>query len=394
MGGGLTGVTSGVYKVVVTYTSETNSGKSYTAATGEKTFNVYDNLTTTVSGTVQESVQAATIKGEGIFSADATGTIPAADTKLKLEVNATPLGTDVIINETTTGKTSVEFPANSLTATSDESNDVKLTVKTTSIETADATYSVADNGATVAGFDLTLEGATIAEENDGIEITTYVVPGLDVKTLSIKYVEDESDKTATITSYDPETGLLTFKVKHFSEYILTTSESIAYDHNSLYAAIEEGRDVKLVCDITLKDGVYVAITNMTIDLNGKSITRSNNQFIFGYGNSFVQPNAEVTLKNGTLNSINEDTPITISTASLKLENMTINDRDTNSYYWGLNIMYQKGHVEIVNSEINVYGHDSVITGFYKSKDNYSIDTASVLKANDVVLEYSELRKTE
>ena len=370
-------VASGVYKVVVTYTATTNTGKAYTAATGEKTFNVYDNLTTTVSGTVKESVQAAKITGEGVFSVDATFVIPEEDKALSVEVAATPLGTDVKINDTTTGKTTIEFPANSLKAADEGSTDVKFKVTTTSIETASSTYSVADNGATVAAFDFTLEGAEIklaSEENDVVEITTYVVPGLDQEKLSVKYVEDETDNTATITDYNPETGLLKFTVKHFSEYIVTTSEVIAYDHDSLYAAINEGKDVKLVCDITLKNNVYICIEHsMTIDFNGKTITRSKNNFLVGWYYPW-DSTATVTFQNGTFNSKGESNPIIVM-KTLVLENMTVNSWDaTYSTAHGISISFTFSKVVLKNSTVNVTGWKYGIIGSYPA--NVELDNDS------------------
>ena len=46
-------VTSGLYKVVITFTGTAKDGTVYTAAEGEKVVNVYNNLTTTVRGTIE-----------------------------------------------------------------------------------------------------------------------------------------------------------------------------------------------------------------------------------------------------------------------------------------------------------------------------------------------------
>lgn len=51
-------VKSGVYYVKVVYTAEAKDGTRYEAASAKKYFNVYDNLTTTVFGTVEETTQA------------------------------------------------------------------------------------------------------------------------------------------------------------------------------------------------------------------------------------------------------------------------------------------------------------------------------------------------
>ena len=68
----LNSVPSGTYYVEVVYTA-TSNGEAYTAASAKKYFNVYDNLTTTISGTVEETTQAGEAnpeQGEVVVSVD------------------------------------------------------------------------------------------------------------------------------------------------------------------------------------------------------------------------------------------------------------------------------------------------------------------------------------
>lgn len=68
----LNSVPSGTYYVEVVYTA-TSNGEAYTAASAKKYFNVYDNLITTVSGTVEETTQAGEAnpeQGEVVVSVD------------------------------------------------------------------------------------------------------------------------------------------------------------------------------------------------------------------------------------------------------------------------------------------------------------------------------------
>ena len=51
-------VNSGMYYVEVVYTATAKDGTKYVAASAKKYFNVYDNLTTTISGTVEETTQS------------------------------------------------------------------------------------------------------------------------------------------------------------------------------------------------------------------------------------------------------------------------------------------------------------------------------------------------
>ena len=266
-------VTSGLYKAVITFTGTAKDGTKYTAAEGEKVVNVYDNLTTTVRGTIEETAQVADINRKYISTATKTVEDSTSSFGLSMEVSTTPSGED---NKTTT----VVFPSSSLTL--DETNTdktVKLTVKTTPVETASSTYKVVSEETTaVAGFDLTLEGATIAEDNTGITITTTIAKGLDK--LSIKYVADSNDNTAKIDSYKADTGELKFTVKHFSEYCILTSEIIAHDEATLNSAIanatteaDETKEIKLVGDIALSSEINITNgKNVKINLNGHKIS--------------------------------------------------------------------------------------------------------------------------
>ncbi len=57
-------VNSGMYYVEVVYTATAKDGAKYVAASAKKYFNVYDNLTTTISGTVEETTQSGEAKPE------------------------------------------------------------------------------------------------------------------------------------------------------------------------------------------------------------------------------------------------------------------------------------------------------------------------------------------
>ena len=277
----LDSVDVGSYTVEVTFKSTAN-GVSYTAATGSKVFNVYAGLTTTIKGVLEETVQAATIEKEAGTFVDIKSETVSSDTlntALTMTVNASPVGADKT--------TEINFPANSLTLGSNENKELKLKVVATSSETVASTYTVENAGTAVAGLDLSLEGATIGsmEDDSGISITTYIATGLDESKLNIVYNGEESEgqKSAKKTSYESGTGKLVFKVYHFSEYVITTTENIAFDDTSFRKEITEApssgdaTEIKLVKDITLSASTIELNKSLTFNLNKHTITFTQNE---------------------------------------------------------------------------------------------------------------------
>ena len=63
-------VNSGMYYVEVVYTATAKDGTKYVAASAKKYFNVYDNLTTTISGTVEETTQSGEANPSVVASVD------------------------------------------------------------------------------------------------------------------------------------------------------------------------------------------------------------------------------------------------------------------------------------------------------------------------------------
>lgn len=248
-------VNSGTYKVVVTYTATHNS-TTYTAATATKYVNVYDHLTTKVSGTITESEQAATITAEGNFEAEKT--IEATFTKAEGEdVSKNTEATTVTFDFTPAGAkddkveekkdlvSTFSFPAGSLKKTSDDAT-VSIEYKTASAGTAAKTYEITDaTGAVVAVVDITANGFDRKDlkGNDGNYpvLTTYIGKGIadsfdstENATLRIQYFgnfEESDDDKAELLSYNSETGYLTYRVKHFSTYLIISDKYVATDDN-------------------------------------------------------------------------------------------------------------------------------------------------------------------
>ena len=320
-------VASGLYKVVITFTDTTNAGASYTAATGTKYVNVYDNLTTTVSGEVDESTQSATITSVG-------GTVKA-EMKEKVTVDESGENTQEVKFSTTspttpgggsgeteskTEKIEVAFPKGSIKTDTSSAGEkeVSLKVEKASVEAANSTYSVDTTaGAVVAGFDFNLTGVTSTEFDAGVTVTTYIEKGLgDKSNLNISYVgNDTSAKKPAIVSYDTTDGKLVFTVYHFSKYVVTSDNAGFLDTitGTFYGTLSEALNGKTKADIlVLKDITLGEEDSWTaLEISGtkdaiKKITIDGNSHIFtGLNNSLIKLTeyADIVIKNLTLKEV-------------------------------------------------------------------------------------------
>ena len=323
-------VASGRYKVEVVFTG-TSNGEEYTAAKAFKYINVYDNLTTTVSGTINEIEQAGNVDPEGgMIKAEAEATVAVEDQKNKetveIAVASTPAGT------TDEKKTTVKFPAKSVSM-GEDSTKLTLKVESSSIQAASTSYTVeTEEGAPVAGFKFTLEGAasTTFDTDDGVEVETFIETGLgEVNNIKIKYIGSSEGKAPEIVSYDSSTGKLVFKVYHFSTYVIIAGNTVAVDNNGkFYATLQAAIDaatgsgvtkITLLCDasgsgLESKDASGNAVGargDITIDFGGHTYTVTNTSV----GSTGTETQAmhwgrsikSITMKNGKFATTQFDT---------------------------------------------------------------------------------------
>ncbi len=172
----LSPVNSGMYYVEVVYTATAKDGTKYVAASAKKYFNVYDNLTTTISGTVEEITQAGEAKPEAekvVASVGATLYTNIADA-LKAATVDTPL---ILTNDATleeaidlTKNATIDLNGNKLTF-ADKKN---ITIKG---DTGEAKVTI-QNGSIIGGkgcstikldtnSNLTLDGVNITANTVG-----------------------------------------------------------------------------------------------------------------------------------------------------------------------------------------------------------------------------------
>ena len=328
-----TAVKSGQYKVTVVFTA-TSNGETYTAASASKFINVYDNLTTTVSGTITETEQAAAITAEGgMISATSESFEVAVENgtnkaEVSIPVASTPVGTT-----DSAKKTTVTFPAGALNlSSSDTSADVSLKVESTSIESAATSYSVeTSEGAAVASFNFELVGAENAEFNGdkGVEITTYIAKGLGDDAVSIKYVGTSTGKAPELVSYTSETGELKFKVFHFSTYLVVSPNVVATDENgTIYESISaalasSAKEVTLLKDANLTEAVTLS-SNRTVNLNSRTVTITG-EIADAFNLDAADSLYTVAFKNGTISGKTTNNIFTLNTnASLILDAIEMN----------------------------------------------------------------------
>ena len=388
-----TSVNSGAYYVEVTLTGASVGD----VHTGNTVINVYDNLTTTVTGTIKETTQAAEMnkKAEKITASEVATVAVNTEGKntdvVKIEVASTPTGVGETTTTTAEGttttekKTSVSFPVGALqvasTGSETTSKSVSLEITSAPIETAAASQDYAittSDGAVVAGFDFNLTGVESTTFTEAVTIETYIATGLGTKNdLAIAYVGTETGTAPTIDSYDTTTGKIVFKVYHFSKYAIISNNFVATDSNGkLYetfdAAIAASNNITLLKDVKLT-GEILLNSSKTIDLNGKTLD------IVSY-NIELSANKDsaykVTFKNGKIKGNREDN-LSNSTANMFFVNtngtlvLDCIDMDVAAYS-GITLVQgaNPANLEVKDSTINVTGGYGIGTNASKPESSY------------------------
>ena len=323
-----TSVKSGSYKVTVAFYNDELT------ATCSKSVEVYDYLTTTVSGTLngivikadtdKGSTEATTKIDESIFveKTDATTGKKVVENSETVEIVAPIAAVEEEGSGTTTEEakqTTVAFPAGALKKSETQTTEaVTLSVKTASAkavaeETTD--FKVESSDAVVAGFEFNLTGAdssdlsTTVEKEDGITekvgvtVTTFISKGLGNKEdLQIKYLGTNEGDDPEIVSYNTETGELVFTVYHFSKYAIVSSKMVAMDEKgNMYTSLEnaitavsDGTVITLLKDITVTS--LSVSKNATVNLANKTVTLNNT--VEGGEAVNITGSAILTLNNG------------------------------------------------------------------------------------------------
>ena len=306
------GITSDSYKVVVAFV---DAATGITHAENTVYVNVFDGLTTVISGTLDEVTSSISFDAdvkEGRISETKTVT-PDTETG---NVSAS-FGFSPVSNESSTGN---DVLGTTIEGAFTGSGSIELNVYGS--EGASRKFAVENENSVVsAGFDINLSEGLAVAENGSVTITTYIQPGLTGEVNVVYRDEDGNDPTEgqpTGVSYEVETGKLVFTTTHFSEYYVV-SDSVAENTTTgkkRYATLQEAIDnakagdtIQLSKDIVLEDTVVVD-KKLTLDLDKKTI--SNISYLWE-DNSIdwslvsVRGNGNLTITgDGTLNAKEND----------------------------------------------------------------------------------------
>ena len=270
-------------KTIVLYWPESSSDNDYNVNNEQKANDGLDHLYVDLGITLvatQETGEYDSFNDQY----DATSTQPSdswagyssasAVTTVAADKSATLTAGAAASNKT--NNTTVEFTG----IDAGENTEVTLTVETSDLLTASGNFTATNDGDAVAVIDLSL--TTGSGENaraatfESATITTYIAKGLS-STPAVVYNGDGEQPTDI--TYDAETGMLTFKTTHFSEYVVYNNV-VAYDstsdtvYSTLQGAIdaaESGDTVVLLKDVSSSATITIG-KSLTLDGNGKTLT--------------------------------------------------------------------------------------------------------------------------
>ena len=304
---------------------------------------IYGNATTYISGNMVEGVDSKV-----------TFDVPEQEMVIFTVVkdNNTEVTVPVSPKGASGSNTVVSFPSGAL----DTSAVHQLNVTVTPTASAEQKFQISSTtgNAAVAGIDLTMvkvqkndDGSTKEVNvtnfnNQAVTITTYIATGL--KSVEVKYLNDNNlDHIAgpitNITgcpSYDPETGKLVFSTKHFSQYVVVSpieaiNVNTGVPYTSIVTAIadaKDGHEVKVMKDVVFNSTISIEGKNITLNLNGKTLTTVNN--VPRFFNVLSNSNIVIT-GNGVLSGLtdanaaaqNENSLIKVENSILTIENGTL-----------------------------------------------------------------------
>ena len=270
---------------------------------------VYGNATTYISGNMVEGVDTKVTfdvaeQAMRVFTVNTTTPTSVIANVTALNGNKESAGVNAHENE----KTTVTFPAGAL-----DDAVHQLDVAVTPIESAEQKFQVSGkiNGQTaVSGIDLTLvkveekNGALtqtpVTNFNSAVTVTTYIEAGL--SDVSVKYLKADGTPEDINSTYDTETGRLTFTTTHFSQYVviapveaLNVSTGVPYTSLAeAIAAAGDGQEIQLKKNVNVKSPLIVD-KGITLDLNSYTLTGVGVRTLhFTNGSSIITGQGTVT----------------------------------------------------------------------------------------------------
>ena len=322
----LTGLEAGQYTVTVAWKETMTGDNPYTEA-AESSYDVviasetivvtvYGGRTTTIEGNISEETGSGTINGNIEIKTEATQQkTVVADTPTTFTVNVAPA------NSVTSNKvenTTVTFAKNVFT--SDQTAILKVEVKDISSSIVDSSFTVEDGKSAVAGISLTLTVGETTQTGDfgNAVIETYIAKGLSGVQVKYNGTGTEPEAITNTTSsessslspnyYESDTGKLVFSTTHFSEYYVVADEVVALNtttntaYKSLrgaFAAVQNNENLVILnncetgSDFSITNPLRFTASNVTLDLNDKTITVNKNFSFLINGNNAVVKNGKI-----------------------------------------------------------------------------------------------------
>ena len=280
-------IPKGTYSLKFSVIGKDSNENEYTLAEQTLYATVFGSQTTTISGGL---VEGLFVENAHFVATDVVAiinvTTEGANSFTTTKTPSGASGDDI--------KTTVSVPAGTLT-TGSQSN---LTIDIVSVDIAqDVAASmefVATSGVPVAALSINLTEITTTTDSSGnisvreeaittfaepVTVSTYIEKNL--SNVSVYYNGDLAQPTNV--TYDPNTGLLTFKTTHFSSFFVTSdieamNVTTGVSYSKLSEAIDKaqnGQTIKLMSDVVFTDGFKIAKT-LSLDLNNHSIGATSN----------------------------------------------------------------------------------------------------------------------
>lgn len=245
-------------------------------ASASKTVVVYSGLTTTIEGSVEEDTTTGTfvpqpIKPEGTE----TVTVPETGDAVVVFLNVTP---SMEADKSTT----VTIPS---AVVSSVTSAVTLDIVVKDYRSvADYSFNVATGKGVAASISLTMKDGDTVKTNFGsnkVTVETYIGTGL--SGVTVKYngtgTTGNLDPDSADTTYEPDTGKLTFKTTHFSEFYVEADKQAKIGDKgyvTLQAAVDAAKGGDTVILLVNVDPVQTLVVskNITLDMNGNTISNT------------------------------------------------------------------------------------------------------------------------
>ena len=263
--------------------------------------NVYDYLTTYITGTPISNTQEAKItvnREQGTTTAVGTSTISnGSESIIKAAVSA---------SSAQGGSTTITFPSGALSNGEAKTTIIAYDSFAVKDENNKPSFSISNNSVLLGGLDLTVEqnNAKVTSFNNPVTVSTFIGKGMDPNVVSVIYdFGSGNGETVENAKYNSETGIVTFKTTHFSRYYILAEGVVAVSTNGYASsdlnkvAMNSSQDgtIYLLRDIDytnsdVKSGIIDTLYG-TLDGNGHTVTLPEGKFFICY----MDENA--TLKN-------------------------------------------------------------------------------------------------